>query len=212
MMLEKLALFPLSLVPFPGERLNLHIFEPRYKQLVKDCDETGMHFGIPVFVENEGMTYGTEMKLEKIQHIHSDGKIDISTRGLRVFQLKDYSKVMDDKLYPGGVVEYRSINYETDLALLKSVTDLLKQLYKLMNLDYKHSDDLNTLNAFKLSVKAGLSLQQELRLLQLTYETDRLSFLKNHLLNFLPAVMQMEELRKKVKMNGHFKNIISPDV
>jgi len=39
-----------------------------------------------------------------------------------------------------------------------------------------------------------------------------LSFLKNHLLNFLPAVMQMEELRKKVKMNGHFKNIISPDV
>jgi Lon protease-like protein len=211
-MTEKLALFPLSLVAYPGEPLNLHIFEPRYKQLIKDCDETGMHFGIPVFVENKGMTYGTEMKLEKIEHIHPDGKIDISTTGLRIFALKDYSKTMDGKLYPGGVVEYKTINYETDLNLLRSVTELLKKLYKVMKLEYKYSDDPSKLNAYKLSVKAGLSLEQELDLLKLAYETDRLTFLKNHLLAFLPAVMRMEELREKVKMNGHFKNIISPDV
>jgi ATP-dependent Lon protease len=47
-----LPLFPLNLVVFPHEKLNLHIFEPRYRQLVRDCLEQNLTFGIPPFLDN----------------------------------------------------------------------------------------------------------------------------------------------------------------
>ena len=43
-MRQFLPLFPLQIVVFPGEDLNLHIFEPRYKELIKDCEEGGGTF------------------------------------------------------------------------------------------------------------------------------------------------------------------------
>jgi len=53
-----LPLFPLSLVVFPGEYLNLHIFELRYRQLINECDEEGMTFGIPPAFENKLASFG----------------------------------------------------------------------------------------------------------------------------------------------------------
>ena len=46
-MARMLPLFPLQIVVFPGEDLNLHIFEPRYKELIGECKDKGIHFGIP---------------------------------------------------------------------------------------------------------------------------------------------------------------------
>ena len=64
-MIDFLPLFPLKLVAFPGEQLNLHIFEPRYKQLFRECEENQITFGIPAFIDNKIMDIGTELKLEK---------------------------------------------------------------------------------------------------------------------------------------------------
>lgn len=44
--MPELPLFPLQIVVFPGETVPLHIFEPRYRQLVKDTLQTGEPFGI----------------------------------------------------------------------------------------------------------------------------------------------------------------------
>ena len=60
-----LPLFPLELVCFPGEILALHIFEDRYQQLIKDCEQQKITFGIPAYINAE-MEYGTEVHLEKI--------------------------------------------------------------------------------------------------------------------------------------------------
>ena len=54
-----LPLFPLRLVAFPGEDLNLHIFEPRYKELIQECDEKGITFGLPPFIDDKMQTFGT---------------------------------------------------------------------------------------------------------------------------------------------------------
>ena len=48
-----IPLFPLNIVVFPGEKLNLHIFEPRYKQLVNECYATGTTFGTEVALATE---------------------------------------------------------------------------------------------------------------------------------------------------------------
>ena len=57
--MDKIALFPLSLVVFPGEELRLHIFEPRYKQLIHDCTTDNITFGIPPYFEGKaGFSFG----------------------------------------------------------------------------------------------------------------------------------------------------------
>ena len=57
-----LPLFPLQSVFFPGESVPLHIFEERYKQLIRDCRQEAQTFGIPVYIENT-IAYGTEVQL-----------------------------------------------------------------------------------------------------------------------------------------------------
>ena len=75
-MIDFLPLFPLKLVAFPGERLNLHIFEPRYKQLIRECSENQITFGIPAFIDNKIVNIGTEIKLEKIENTYENGELD----------------------------------------------------------------------------------------------------------------------------------------
>ena len=61
-------IFPLELVVYPGNDLNLHIFEPRYKQLIHDCADTKMPFGIPAVVNRAMGEFGTLMELVEITH------------------------------------------------------------------------------------------------------------------------------------------------
>ncbi|MCU0326286.1 MAG: LON peptidase substrate-binding domain-containing protein [Spirosomaceae bacterium] len=83
----KLPFFPLNLVAYPHEDLNLHIFEPRYRQLINECLETGQTFGIPPFINNRLLGYGTEMKVVELSKRYENGRMDIKTRGLRIFRI-----------------------------------------------------------------------------------------------------------------------------
>jgi len=211
-MAEKLALFPLGLVPFPGEKLNLHIFEPRYRQLIQDCDEEGIRFGIPTYTGNIGMTHGTEMKLLKIETKYPDGKMDISSLGLRVFRLKDYQKTMIPNLYPGGEVEFLEDDMTTDIVLIQKTKELLSELFELMNINYNFPENIMYLSSYKIGHKAGMSVDQEYEMLKIRSESERLLFIIQHLEQLLPTIRKMEVIRKKIQMNGHFRNVMPPDV
>jgi len=82
-MLE-IPLFPLNIVAFPGEEINLHIFEPRYKQLINDCLDNKTTFGIPSYVKSK-IDLGTETEICSITKKYPDGRMDIKTRGVKVF-------------------------------------------------------------------------------------------------------------------------------
>ena len=69
----KLPLFPLQSVFFPGETVPLHIFEERYKQLINDCRDEAITFGIPVFI-NGTVEYGTEVQLVEVVNTYDSGK------------------------------------------------------------------------------------------------------------------------------------------
>ena len=56
-----LPLFPLQLVVFPNEKVNLHIFEPRYKKLIRRCDENSENFGIIPYIKGKIIDVGTEL-------------------------------------------------------------------------------------------------------------------------------------------------------
>jgi len=106
-----IPIFPLGLVVYPGENLNLHIFEPRYKQLVKECHTSGKVFGIPTILDEHVQDYGSLMEIIEISKLHDNGEMDIKTRGLKVFRILEIIKEVPGKLYSGAIVNYPD-NYE----------------------------------------------------------------------------------------------------
>ncbi|MGB0838869.1 MAG: LON peptidase substrate-binding domain-containing protein, partial [Chitinophagales bacterium] len=112
-----LPMFPLNIVVYPGEQLNLHVFEPRYKQLVQECYEKKAPFGIPVFMKNKVSSYGTEVELLSIEKVFPEGEMDIKTRGKRIFTVSDFYRQAPKKLYPGGMIHYMDNINDQDAAL-----------------------------------------------------------------------------------------------
>src|SRR5215217_8207245 len=94
-----IPIFPLGIVVYPGEDLNLHIFEPRYKQLINECHTEKKQFGIPSVIDNRMQDYGTLMNITEITTVHDNGEIDIKTQGNKVFRVHEVIKEIPDKLY-----------------------------------------------------------------------------------------------------------------
>ena len=83
-----IPIFPLQLIVFPGESLNLHIFEQKYRQLFADLKSgTITFFGIPPVVDHQMHAFGTRLILTDIVKNYPGGEMDVSTQGIDVFKL-----------------------------------------------------------------------------------------------------------------------------
>ena len=101
-----IPIFPLGIVVYPGEKLNLHIFEPRYRQLILECLESKKAFGIPTVIDDQMKEYGALVYLEEIVKTYENGEMDVVTRGGDVFRILEVIKEIPDKLYSGAIVSY----------------------------------------------------------------------------------------------------------
>lgn len=202
-----LPLFPLNIVVFPGEKLNLHIFEPRYKQLILECEAHATTFGIPIILERGIGDYGTEMKLLGIEKKYANGEMDIKTQGVSVFKIKEFQRQMPGRLYAGGEVEDFPLIQDQDLVQRQLVIDLLQQLYVALGLQSLMLKLKDTFQSFDIAHHLGLSTEEEYVLLQCTRETERMEFIFHHLTKILPVVLETERLKERVKLNGHFKHL-----
>ncbi|MBX2970720.1 MAG: LON peptidase substrate-binding domain-containing protein [Cyclobacteriaceae bacterium] len=105
-----IPMFPLSILPLPGELVPLHIFEPRYKQLLEDAANADFHFGIYFNnTINEGKI-GSLMKLESVIKRYPGGESDIIVKCLDNFYLHTLYRTYKTKLYPGGEVTFWDTN------------------------------------------------------------------------------------------------------
>jgi len=199
-----LPLFPLNLVVFPGEELNLHIFEPRYKELVNDCMSEKMNFGIPSYM-NKKLELGTEMEIKSMEKLYDDGRMDIITLGLRVFKVLNYQNPKQGKLYAEGEAEFFSDDMEGDESLSMKLIDLVNTLYKILKINIYYTLE-NYHNSFFLAHKVGLMKLQEYELLKLNSEVKRQQFIIDHLSSSIPTMREMEKTKETIKMNGHFKH------
>jgi hypothetical protein len=206
-----LPLFPLNLVVFPGEKLNLHIFEPRYKQLIQECDSQKTNFGIPVYLDNQVAALGTEVKLLNIEKTYPNGEMDIKTQGLRIIRILDFFKQAPNKFYPAGTVEDVPDKKEEDVVLKQKITESIRQLYSILGINKIFLALPPNFRVFDIAHHLGLTTDQEYELLQCPDEISRQEFVWLHLQKVLPVVLETEKLKERVKMNGHFKNIIPPN-
>lgn len=202
-----IPLFPLGIVVYPGEDLNLHIFEPRYKQLITECYAEGKPFGIPPVLKSGIAEIGTLASVVEIVQVYDDGKMDVKTKGLKVFRILELLKSLPDKLYSGAIVNYPANMQSPKPGLMQGVVKNLRTLHGLLKLSKNFARPDDQLVSYDIAHHAALSLEEEYELLTLLREDQRLEYLKRHLQKVLPVVNEMETLKERVKLNGHFKNL-----
>lgn len=82
-----LPIFPLELVLLPGVPLPLHIFEPRYKEMIAECLEQKKPFGV-VRASSDGVAdIGCTAEIMSVIKKYDDGRMDILTRGVERFEV-----------------------------------------------------------------------------------------------------------------------------
>src|SRR3954453_20604190 len=101
--MAQIGLFPLPLVLVPTERIPLHIFEPRYRELIQECIETGGEFGL-VYTTGDGAVHeiGTRAGVAAVLETLDDGSMNIVVEGGERFRLLELTR---GRSFQTGVVE-----------------------------------------------------------------------------------------------------------
>ena len=207
-----IPIFPLGIVVYPGESLNLHIFEPRYKQLITECFAEKKPFGIPAIISNHLNEMGTLMEISEITTMYDNGEMDIKTTGQKVFRVLEVIKHVPDKLHSGAIVNYPHNTQDAGKKdLMQKVLFGIRELHRQLNVEKAFKKPDEELRSYDIAHHAGLSLEQEYELLSLFKEVQRQEYLKRHLSKVLPVIAEMEQLKGKIKLNGHFKNLSALD-
>lgn len=203
-MSQLLPLFPLQIVVFPGEKLPLHVFEDRYRELVHDCRDGRSSFGIPAYMDGK-LGYGCEMTIVEVAREYDSGRYDIVCKALRVFRLLEMHNPMEGKGYAGGLVTYLT-NIEDGLdSQRERVVNLIYSLYEEIGVNYKVVP-FNQFKTFDYAHKVGFNLKEEYLMLQIESEAERLIYMERHLQRIIPIIRQVNSTKKMIGMNGHFRN------
>ncbi len=200
----KLPFFPLQSVFFPGEKVPLHIFEERYKQLINDCRSEAITFGIPVYI-NDSLAYGTEVQLVEVVNTYEGGSMDVVCVARQVFKVLTFDNEMEGKQYAGGIIQFLDNVNDGERDAKKEVLLRLEELYDLMDVPFTPVP-LDLFNSYVLAHKMGLSFEQEYQLLQLPKESERLGFIKSHLIGTIQVLKEVNRTKKIIDQNGHFRN------
>lgn len=199
-----LSLFPLNIVAFPGEIINLHIFEPRYKELINDSLSSDNIFGIPSYVKNK-IEFGTSVYITKVEKIYEDGRMDIVTKAQEIFQVLNFQNPFKGKKYAKGEILYMENIWDPSASYQTEMIEKTKELLELINVVGQVTIEYEA-TTFDIAHKVGLTLDQEYELLQLVKESERQYYIINHLNNIIPILKSVEKTKEKIKMNGHFNN------
>jgi hypothetical protein len=103
-------MFPLALLPLPGELVPLHIFEPRYREMLKEAETADISFGIYFSHEINMAKLGSLMKLESVLKKYPTGESDIVVKCVDIFNLDTLYRRYKNKPYPGGDIKQWNIN------------------------------------------------------------------------------------------------------
>jgi Lon protease-like protein len=196
-----IPLFPLDVVLFPGMPLPLHIFEPRYKEMISDCIAQQHPFGVVRAIEESLAEVGCTAEIVTVVKEYPDGRLDLVTEGrerfelLRVSQRRSYLQgeilVIEDE--PGAPPQEdtsRAIQLHSELLAIAGATQ-----------DISGADPSSL--SFYLAGSLALDLDFKQKLLSLRSEAERLSLLINYFETIVPNIQRAARAREKAGGNGH---------
>lgn len=206
-----LRLFPLNCVIFPNEVIHLHIFEPRYIQLIQEVEASNDEFGIPFFQTNV-KPFGTRMSLQEIKRRYPDGKKDVVARGIDPFEILQFVPKVENKLYPGGQIKTLPVSLEFENSRKVYLVDLLNQFFNHLDIRPKNLNESAPDFSFQIGHNLGFSLEQEFELLLTQTEFERQEMIISHLENMIPSLEQAQFARKRIQQNGFFRSFDALDL
>ena len=180
----KLPLFPLNLVLLPFEYLPLHIFEPRYKIMIRNAIEEDIPFGI-ILSEGEGIhSKGVQVSVKEVFKKHSNGEYDILVKGQEIFRVVN-TEIEGETVV--GQVEYLPIQTGLEGDHFKSFQDSYLKI--LLKFGVDKDLDIHMRKKISYEFLQGLQLPLVLKkeLLEIDDEISRLAFIKNIFNNVLDA-------------------------
>ncbi len=201
---DALPLFPLGVVLYPGEPMPLHIFEERYREMIRYCLETEEPFGI-VLAQDEDLAHvGCTARIDRVLQRYEDGRMDILTMGEERFRIEE---VHQERLYlTARVTSYEPMEGIPNPAARERVITLHMKLLELAGENirpviYEGPKRIS----FVVAQNAGLDLESKQEVLELQTEDERLDYLGAHLEQLIPEVRKARERNRRIQSNGHLK-------
>jgi uncharacterized protein len=186
----RIPMFPLTLLPLPGELVPLHIFEPRYKELLNDTETLDVAFGIYCTHDLNKKKLGALMKLESVIKRYSNGEADIIVRCVDIFSLDKLFRTYKNRTYPGGDVRLKNIDLNEMPGV--SVYELFLAYQAKRNINKHHT----SFSIYQLAQELNFDLFERYRFLNAS-RASRDTFLVSQL-KFQIHILQQEEKSKDV--------------
>ena len=197
-----LPLFPLDLVLLPGVPLPLHIFEPRYKEMISECLERTEVFGIVRGKEGGMAEIGCTAEIVTVTKKYDDGRMDIVTQGRERFEVV---QVNQERSFLQAEVVY--LRDEPGSASSEEIEKALKLHGEIMNLAGAAPLDASEVDKEQLSFYMAGSLPLDLdfkqALLSMKSEPERLRAIISFFETILPPMRRAVNVRRKAGGNGH---------
>ncbi len=203
---ERIPVFPLDVVLFPGAALPLHIFEPRYRQMVKSCLKEKSEFGMLLALP-KGVAYvGCTAEIVEVVKRYDDGRMDILTVGRAPFRvIRLYT---ENSLVEGQVDYLEDREIPSNPRLRRELIELYEACHTLIFDDYPKNADGDSSQELSFVVAASLpmDLLWKQQILELRSEVDRQERLVAYLREWAPHLQKTGALRQRAGGNGHGLN------
>ena len=200
---DRLPLFPLGLVLLPGEPVPLHIFEPRYREMVRVCLDGERPFGVVYASESRLAGVGTTAVIERVVQRYDDGRLDIVAVGRDRFEIVEIHR---DLSYLSADVRDVSDDGGRDADAAARQSAIARHL-KLLEIAGEAPDpqryESGAPVSFVIGRNAGLDLDGKQGLLEMTTEADRVRALSAHLGRLLKRLKKARDLRDRARGDGH---------
>ena len=185
-----LPFFPLSVFLFPGEDIPLHIFEPRYKQLIKEARTLEITFAIPFVIQRDMQGFGCEVRLKEVVAEKEEGNMVIVVESLGIVEISSYEKQLDDKLYPGGNI--RRIPCD-DPVVSNELLELITSYRKQFDQDFLSISVNRQISRMDLIIALNLSSDEKYRFICMPDAEQKEGFLAGQL-RYLSMIRKQEAL------------------
>jgi Lon protease-like protein len=208
---ERIPLFPLNVVLLPGGDLPLHIFEPRYRRMVRQCIEHKSEFGMLLSLPKGVVRVGCTAEIVDVAKQYDDGRLDIVTVGrapFRIVELLNTEPFSEETLLEGQVDYLDDRDRPVCTELRRSLVELYEVCHTIVYGDYPKNLQGAEPQALSYVVAGTLpmDLMWKQQVLELRSEADRQERLVTYLRQWAPHLQKIEMLRQNADGNGHGLN------
>lgn len=197
-----LPLFPLQAVLFPRTPLPLHIFEPRYREMVGEAIENRSEFGIVLAAKDGIAPVGCTTVVDRVVERYDDGRFDVLTSGRRRFEIRALD---DERTFLRGKVEFfddeEGAASEEDR---KAVADLWREYSEFAGVEHEPRWDDPQLSFQVAASIVDLEFRQ--LLLGLRSEGKRIRRLLDFFPRYVHRQRQIQHIQTVAPRNGHGKH------